>query len=218
MCGKAVLWTSRVVDTLNTDAMLSPQCANRLLVHKNVLDTFTTKLTAKVNALRLGRGVDDGTTQGPVVNAAAVEKVDSHVKDALCKGAVIHTGGERLENSPGFFYKPTVLTGVTPDMQVATDETFGPLAAIFSFTTEDEAVELANTTEFGLAGYFYSKDMGRIMRVSQRLECGMVGVNTGLISAAEVPFGGVKESGMGREGSKYGLAEYQNIKAVTIKY
>jgi succinate-semialdehyde dehydrogenase / glutarate-semialdehyde dehydrogenase len=129
---------------------------------------------------------------------------------------VLHTGGKEPADSKGFFYEPTVITGVTTQMRVATDETFGPLAPIFAFSSEEEAVELANATEFGLAGYFYSKDIGRVMRVARRLECGMVGVNTGLMSASETPFGGIKESGLGREGSKYGMAEYQNIKAITI--
>lgn len=166
--------------------------------------------------MKLGKGTDAGTTQGPLVNAAVVAKVSSHVKDALQKGAQLKSGGKALDGLQGYFYEPTVITGATTEMEVAYDETFGPLAAIFTFDTEDEAVSLANDTEFGLAGYFYSKDIGRVMRVAQRMQCGMVGVNTGLMSAAETPFGGVKESGVGREGSRYGIAEYQNIKAVTI--
>lgn len=180
------------------------------------MEAFTEKLVAKVNALKLGRGIDKGTTQGPLVNAAAVKKVAAHVEDALAKGGVLKTGGKAPPGLKGYFYEPTVITNVTNKMDVAYDETFGPLAAIFAFETEDEAISLANDTEFGLAGYFFSKDIGRVMRVAQRLECGMIGVNTGMISAAESPFGGVKESGVGREGSKYGLAEYQNIKSVTI--
>ncbi|KAF6829362.1 succinate-semialdehyde dehydrogenase [Colletotrichum plurivorum] len=191
-------------------------CANRLLVHEKVQEEFINKLVARVKQFKLGRGIDDGTTQGPLVNAAAVKKVDEHAQDALKKGAVLHTGGKAPEGLKGYFYEPTVISGVTTEMEVAHDETFGPLAAIFSFKTEAEAVELANATEYGLAGYFFSKDISRVMRVARRLECGMLGVNTGLISAAEAPFGGVKESGLGREGSKYGLAEYQNIKSVTI--
>ncbi|KAK1625542.1 aldehyde dehydrogenase domain-containing protein [Colletotrichum phormii] len=193
-------------------------CANRLLVHEAVKDQFIEKLVARVKQYKLGRGIDEGITQGPLVNAAAVQKVDAHVQDALKKGAgaVLHTGGKAPEGLKGYFYEPTVISGVTTDMEVAHDETFGPLAAIFSFKTEAEAVELANATEYGLAGYFFSKDISRVMRVARRLECGMLGVNTGLISAAEAPFGGMKESGLGREGSKYGLAEYQNIKSVTI--
>lgn len=166
--------------------------------------------------LKLGPGIDEETTQGPLVNAAAVQKVHRHVQDALKKGAKLHFGGEAPKHLEGYFYQPTVISKATTDMEVAHDETFGPLAAIFSFQDEQEAVNLANDTEFGLAGYFFSQDIGRVMRVARKLKCGMVGVNTGLISAAETPFGGIGESGMGREGSKYGLAEYQNIKAVTI--
>lgn len=177
---------------------------------------FIAKLIKKVRGLKLGRGIEVDTTQGPLVNAAAVEKVAEHVQDAVSKGATLHTGGKRPTNLPGFFYEPTVISGFTPRMAVASEETFGPLAAIFTFTTEQEAVALANSTEFGLAGYFFSENIARVMRVARQLECGMVGVNTALISAAESPFGGVKESGMGREGSKYGLHEYQNIKSVTI--
>ncbi|OBT97396.1 hypothetical protein VE01_04369 [Pseudogymnoascus verrucosus] len=191
-------------------------CANRLLVHSSVVGEFTKKLVAKVESLKIGRGLDSSTTQGPLVNASAVAKVEEHVQDAVSKGAKLHTGGKKPAGLKGFFYEPTVLTGATTKMNVAYEETFGPLAAIFAFQTEEEALALANDTEFGLAGYFFSKDIGRVMRVAQRMQCGMVGVNTGLISAAESPFGGIKESGVGREGSKYGLAEYQNIKCVTI--
>ena len=165
--------------------------------------------------MTLGRGIDDGTTNGPLVNASAVAKVDAHVKDAIAKGAKLCIGGRAPERS-GFFYEPTVITGATGHMAVATDETFGPLAAIFPFRTEQEVVELANASELGLSGYFFSRSIGRVMRVARALECGMVGVNTGLMTAPEAPFGGVKESGLGIEGSKYGLAEYQNIKGVTI--
>ncbi|CAG8894311.1 unnamed protein product [Penicillium egyptiacum] len=191
-------------------------CANRLLVHESVVDKFTAKLCAKVQALRLGRGIDHGTTQGPLVNTTAVAKIDAHVKDALEKGAILHTGGKKPAGLTGYFYEPTVLTGVTTNMKVARDETFGPLAPIFSFSTEAEAIAMSNDTEFGLAGYFFSNDISRVMRVGRQLQCGMIGVNTGVISAAEAPFGGVKESGVGREGSKYGLAEYQSIKSITI--
>ncbi|KAL3450249.1 aldehyde dehydrogenase domain-containing protein [Aspergillus insuetus] len=191
-------------------------CANRILVHGDVKDEFIAKLVGKVQALKLGRGIDGDTTQGPLVNAAAVEKVAEHVRDAVSRGATLHTGGKAPAELAGFFYEPTVISGVTSEMAVAREETFGPLAAIFIFKTEQEAVMLANATEFGLAGYFFSQNIGRVMRVARKLECGMVGVNTGLISAAEAPFGGIKESGMGREGSRYGLHEYQNIKSVTI--
>lgn len=171
---------------------------------------------AKVEALKLGFGLAEGTSQGPLVNASAVKKVAAHVEDAISKGGIIRTGGKTPENLKGYFYEPTVITNCHPGMAVATDETFGPLAAIFPFTTEAEAVALANDTELGLAGYFFSKDIGTVMRVARKLQVGMVGVNTGLISAAEAPFGGIKESGIGREGSRYGLAEYQNLKTVTI--
>ncbi|GKT83819.1 succinate-semialdehyde dehydrogenase [Colletotrichum tofieldiae] len=191
-------------------------CANRLLVHEKVQDEFIQKLVQRVKLYKLGRGIDKSVTQGPLVNAAAVKKIDAHVQDAIKKGAILHTGGKAPEGLEGYFYESTVISGATAEMEVAHDETFGPLAAIFSFKSEAEAVELANATEYGLAGYFFSKDISRVMRVAKRLECGMLGVNTGLISAAESPFGGVKESGLGREGSKYGLAEYQNIKSVTI--
>jgi succinate-semialdehyde dehydrogenase/glutarate-semialdehyde dehydrogenase len=163
----------------------------------------------------MGSGFDKSTTQGPMVNRAAVEKVSEHVADAVSKGAKILCGGHAPAGK-GFFYEPTVLSGVTPNMLVAKEETFGPLAPIFEFETEEEAIQLANDTEFGLAGYFFSRDIGRVMRVAMALECGMVGVNTGKISASETPFGGIKESGYGREGSKYGMDEYQVIKAITI--
>ncbi|KAF1809230.1 aldehyde dehydrogenase [Eremomyces bilateralis CBS 781.70] len=190
-------------------------CANRLIVQKGIAPAFTAKLVEKVAALKLGPGMDPSTTQGPLVNRGGVDKVKEHIKDAVSKGAKLEFGGAAPDH-PGFFHEPTVLSGVTREMLVAYDETFGPLAPIFTFDNEDDAVKLANDTEFGLAGYFFSKDVGRVMRVARRLECGMIGVNTGKISAAEAPFGGIKESGYGREGSHYGLAEYQNIKSVTI--
>lgn len=179
-------------------------------------DRFIESLVKEVEALKLGRGVDPETTQGPLVNAAAVKKVESHVQDALSKGGVLHTGGKAPTHLDGFFYEPTIISEVTPAMGVAHDETFGPLAAIFTFDRDEEALQLANSTKYGLAGYFFSENIGRVMSVARKLQCGMVGVNTGLISAAESPFGGVKDSGLGREGSKYGLNEYQNIKCVTI--
>ncbi|RBQ69319.1 hypothetical protein FVER14953_04334 [Fusarium verticillioides] len=191
-------------------------CANRIFVQSGLVDEFSKKLVEKVKKLKLGKGTAEGTTQGPLVNAAAVSKVDEHAHDALGKGAKLLSGGKYPIDAKGFFYEPTVLVGATNEMMVARDETFGPLAAIFPFDTEEQVIDLANDTEFGLAGYFFSKDIGQIMRVAQALECGMIGVNTGLISAAESPFGGIKESGVGREGSKYGLAEFQNIKTVTI--
>lgn len=169
-----------------------------------MIEVFTEKLVVKVQALKLGKGLDSGATQGPLVNAAAVTKTAAHVKDALSKGGILRAGGKQPTDLRGFFYEPTVITNATAEMDVATEETFGPLAVIFPFNDEEDAIRLANETEFGLAGYFFSKDINRILRVARKLECGMVGVNTGLISAAESPFGGIKESGFGREGSKYG--------------
>ena len=189
--------------------------ANRILVQKGVAKAFTAKLVEVVSKLKTGQSLDASTTQGPLINEAAVAKVDSHIKDALSKGAQIETGGARVPGD-GFFFAPTVISGAQPDMDVASEETFGPLAPIFAFDSEADAVRLANDTEFGLAGYFFSKDVGRCMRVARKPQVGMVGVNTGKISAAEAPFGGVKESGYGREGSLYGLEEYQVVKSVTI--
>lgn len=184
-------------------------------MQKGIAERFTDKLVAKVATLHTGPGLDKTTTQGPLVNKAAVQKVSEHIQDAVSKGARIAIGGAPTPGA-GFFFQPTVLAGVTSAMLVARDETFGPLAPIFTFETESEAIALANETEFGLAGYFFSRDISRVMRVAQRLEVGMVGVNTGKISAAEAPFGGVKESGYGREGSLYGMEEYQILKSVTI--
>lgn len=176
---------------------------------------FTEKLVKAVQALKTGPGLEPSTTQGPLVNKAAVDKVKEHVEDATSKGAKVELGGKTPEKA-GFFFEPTVLSGVTTEMLVSKEETFGPLAPIFEFETEEEILRLANDTEFGLAGYFFSQDIARAMRVAQKLQCGMVGVNTGKISAAEAPFGGVKESGYGKEGSLYGLEEYQIIKSITI--
>jgi succinate-semialdehyde dehydrogenase/glutarate-semialdehyde dehydrogenase len=168
-----------------------------------------------VSALKLGPGLESSTTQGPLVNKAAVDKVKEHITDAISKGAKVECGG-KTPDSPGFYHEPTILSGVRSDMVVSKDETFGPLAPIFGFRTEEEVIKLANETEFGLAGYFFSRDVSRVMRVAQKLQVGMVGVNTGKISAAEAPFGGMKESGYGKEGSLYGLAEYQNVKSISI--
>ncbi len=184
-------------------------------MQKGIAKAFISKLVEKVAALKPGPGLDNTTTQGPLVNKSAVEKVQQHVSDAVLKNAKIEIGGN-TPDLPGYFYSPTVLSGVTPDMLVSREETFGPLAPVFEFETEQEAIALANDSEFGLAGYFYSRDVSRIMRVAQKMQVGMVGANTGKISAAEAPFGGVKESGYGKEGSLYGLAEYQNIKSITI--
>lgn len=176
---------------------------------------FTEKLVKAVQALKTGPGLEPSTTQGPLVNKAAVDKVKEHIDDATSKGAKVELGGKMPEKA-GFFFEPTVLSGVTTEMMVSKEETFGPLAPIFEFETEEVVLRLANDTEFGLAGYFFSQDIARAMRVAQKLQCGMVGVNTGKISAAEAPFGGVKESGYGKEGSLYGLEEYQIIKSITI--
>ncbi len=186
-------------------------CANRLYVHDKVYDAFAEKLVAAVARLKVGHGVEPGVLQGPLINEDAVAKVESHIADALGKGARLLTGGQRHALG-GTFFEPTVLADVTPAMRVAREETFGPLAPLFRFSTDEEAVAMANDTEFGLASYFYSRDIGRVWRVAEALEYGMVGINTGLISNEVAPFGGVKQSGLGREGSKYGLDEYLEIK------
>lgn len=186
-------------------------CANRLLVQDGVYEAFAAKLATAVSQLKVGNGLEAGVTQGPLINEAAVKKVESHIADAVSKGACVLTGGKRLSADTTFF-QPTILTGVTPDMIVAREETFGPVAPIFRFNTEAEAIQMANDTEFGLAAYFYSRDIGRIWRVGEALEYGMVGINEGLISNEVAPFGGVKESGLGREGSKYGMEDFLEIK------
>ncbi len=190
-------------------------CANRIYVQKGVLEAFTKKLVAKVEALKVGSGVDAGVNQGPLIDDKAVAKIEEHIADAKAKGGTVLTGGKRHALG-GLFFEPTVVGGATSDMLFAREETFGPLAPVFSFETEEEVITRANDTEFGLAAYFYSRDVGRVMRVAERLESGMVGVNTGLISTAEAPFGGVKQSGLGREGSKYGLDEFMEIKYICL--
>ncbi|MBM3771971.1 MAG: NAD-dependent succinate-semialdehyde dehydrogenase [Acidimicrobiia bacterium] len=190
-------------------------CANRILVQRRVYDTFARKLVAAVDALRVGVGLEDGVTQGPLIDVEALEKVETHVQDAVAKGAKILRGGSRLGGG-GRFYAPTVLTHVTPQMLIAREETFGPVAPLFAFDSEGDAIALANDTEFGLAAYFYGRDVSRIWRVAEALEYGMVGVNTGLISTEVAPFGGVKESGIGREGSKYGIEEYLEVKYLCL--
>ena len=186
-------------------------CANRLYVQSGVYDAFAQKLADAVGQLHVGNGVDAGVTTGPMIDEKAVEKVEEHIADAVAKGASIKMGGKRHSLGHSFF-EPTILTNVTQDMAVAKEETFGPLAPLFKFDTEEEVLGYANDTEFGLASYFYSRDIGRIFRVSEALEYGMVGVNTGLISNEIAPFGGVKQSGLGREGSKYGIEDYLVIK------
>lgn len=187
-------------------------CANRLYVQDGVYDAFAEKLAAAVGKLKVGNGVEEGVTQGPMIDEKAMEKVEEHIADALAKGAKIALGGKRHALGHSFF-EPTILTNVTQDMAVAREETFGPMAPLFRFKTEEEVIQYANDTEFGLASYFFSRDIGRIFRVSEALEYGMVGVNTGLISTEIAPFGGVKQSGLGREGSKYGIEDY-----VVVKY
>ncbi len=184
-------------------------CANRILVQSGIHDAFVARLADAVMALKVGNGLDEGVTQGPLIDEAAVVKVEEHLADALGKGARLVAGGHRLK---GTFFAPTVLAGVTGAMKVAREETFGPVAPVFRFATEDEAVAMANDTEFGLAAYAYTRDLGRAMRVMERLQYGQVGINAGVITTEVAPFGGVKDSGVGREGSKYGLDEYLDIK------
>jgi succinate-semialdehyde dehydrogenase / glutarate-semialdehyde dehydrogenase len=188
-------------------------CANRLYVQEGVYDAFVEKLAARVKTMKVGNGFEDGVVQGPLIEPAAIEKVQRHVADALAKGAKIVVGGHKLQ---GQFFEPTVIANARSDMLCAREETFGPVAPVFRFRTEQEAVDAANHTEFGLASYFYSRDIGRITRVSEALEYGMVGINTGLISTEHVPFGGVKQSGLGREGSTHGIDEYVEMKYLCI--
>jgi succinate-semialdehyde dehydrogenase/glutarate-semialdehyde dehydrogenase len=190
-------------------------CANRLLVQAGVYDEFAEKLSVAVRAIRVGNGLTEDVDQGPLIDMAAVEKIEEHIKDATGKGAKIVVGGGRHEKG-GTFFQPTLLTGVTSDMLVAREETFGPLAPLFKFDTEEDAIAMANDTEFGLASYFYSRDIGRIWRVSEGLEYGIVGINVGIISTEVAPFGGVKESGLGREGSKYGLEDFMEVKYLCL--
>ncbi|MGK5021673.1 NADP-dependent succinate-semialdehyde dehydrogenase [Janthinobacterium lividum] len=190
-------------------------CANRLYVQDSVYDAFAEKLVAAVAKLKVGNGIEAGVTQGPLIDGKAVAKVEEHVADALAKGGRLLAGGKRHALGNGFF-EPTIIADVTNDMRVATEETFGPLAPLFRFKTDDEVIALANNTEFGLAAYFYSRDIGRIWRVAEGLETGMVGVNTGLISNEIAPFGGVKQSGLGREGSTYGIDDYLVIKYICM--
>src|SRR5476649_101320 len=190
-------------------------CANRIYVQDGVYDLFAEKLVAAVARLKVGNGVEQGVTQGPLIDEKAVQKVEQHVADALAKGGRLLAGGKRHALGHSFF-EPTIISDVTPDMIVAREETFGPLAPLFRFKTDEEALALANSTEFGLAAYFYSRDIGRVWRVAEGLESGMVGVNTGLISNEIAPFGGVKQSGLGREGSTHGIADYLVIKYICM--
>lgn len=188
-------------------------CANRLYVQDGVYEQFVQRYAEKVRALKIGNGFDDGVVLGPMIEPAALDKVQQHVDDAIAKGGRLVTGGQKLH---GQFYAPTIIADATADMLVARQETFGPLAPIFRFHTEEEAIAAANATEFGLASYFYSRDVGRIFRISEALEYGMVGINTGLISTEHVPFGGVKQSGLGREGSSHGMDEYLEMKYLCL--
>src|SRR5262249_15638123 len=184
-------------------------CANRLLVQDSVHDAFVEKLTAAVAKLKPAQGLEPGATQGPLIDDKAVEKVEAHIRDATSKGAKVIAGGARLG---GRFFAPTIMTNVTTEMAVAREETFGPVAPIFRFATDADAITLANATEFGLAAYFYGRDIGRIWRVAEALEYGIVGINTGLISTEVAPFGGMKQAGIGPVGSKYGIEEYVEVK------
>jgi len=182
-------------------------CANRIYVHDAIYDQFAEKLVQATEALTIGDGRDDGVEVGPLIDQAAVDKVMEHIQDALDGGGKVVTGGQ-LHSKGELFFQPTVVTGVSSDMKVASEETFGPLAPLFRFSTDEEVIDMANATEFGLAAYFYSRDIGRIWRVAEALEYGMVGINTGILSNAAAPFGGVKQSGLGREGSYQGLDDY----------
>jgi succinate-semialdehyde dehydrogenase/glutarate-semialdehyde dehydrogenase len=188
-------------------------CANRLYVQEGVYDQFVEKFAVAVKALKVGNGFDAGVVQGPLIEPAAVTKVQKHLDDALAKGGRVVAGGQKLE---GQFFQPTVVADATPDMLCAREETFGPFAPVFRFKTEQEAIDAANNTEFGLASYFYSRDVGRIFRVAEALEYGMVGINAGVIATEHVPFGGVKQSGLGREGSHHGIDDYLELKYLCL--
>ena len=190
-------------------------CANRLLVQDGVYDAFAQKLKAAVEAMKVGNGMDAGVTQGPLINADAVTKVEEHIANAMSLGANIVTGGKR-HSLGGNFFQPTILANVPASALIFKEETFGPVAPLFRFKTEEEAIKMANDTEFGLASYFYARDVGRIFRVAEALEYGIVGINEGIISTAEAPFGGMKSSGLGREGSKYGIEDYLEIKYLAL--
>ena len=190
-------------------------CANRIYVQDSVYEEFSTKLAAAVEKLNIGNGMDEGVTTGPLISQAAIEKVEQHLKDAASKGAKIITGGE-AHSLGGTFFKPTVITNVDKSMTVAREETFGPLAPLFRFEDVEDVIEQANDTEFGLASYFYARDISRVWKVAEALEYGMVGVNTGLISTEVAPFGGIKASGLGREGSHMGIEEYVETKYICL--
>ena len=192
-------------------------CSNRFYVQEGVYDEFVAKFAAKVKTAKVGNGFEDGVNQGPLIEEAALEKVQRHLDDALAKGAQVVAGGQRLKTlGSGQFFEPTVVANATADMLCAREETFGPFAPVFKFKTEQEAIDAANNTEFGLASYFYSRDVGRIFRVGEALEYGMVGINVGILATEHVPFGGVKQSGLGREGSHYGMDDYVEIKYLCL--
>ncbi|BFM02844.1 hypothetical protein Psyaliredsea_14910 [Psychrobacter alimentarius] len=211
------------IDAAVTGAMMSKYrnsgqtcvCANRLFVQAGVYEAFSQKLAEQVRAIKVGNGLESGVTQGPLISKAAADNTEALVEDAKNKGATVLCGGQRVDADKNFF-NPTILTDVNNDMRIANEEIFAPIAPIFKFDTDEEAVALANRTEYGLAGYFYSRDIGRVWRIAEALEVGMVGVNTGLLTTELAPFGGVKESGMGREGSKYGIEEYVETKYICL--
>jgi succinate-semialdehyde dehydrogenase/glutarate-semialdehyde dehydrogenase len=190
-------------------------CANRILVQDGVYDAFAAKLKAAVEALKVGNGMEPGVTQGPLINADAVAKVEEHIADATAKGARVLIGGKRHAQG-GNFFEPTILVDVPQQAMVFREETFGPVAPLIRFHTEAEAIAMANDSEFGLAAYFYARDIGRIFRVAEAIEAGMIGINEGIISTEVAPFGGVKQSGLGREGAKYGIEDYLEIKYLAL--
>ncbi|ESY15351.1 NAD-dependent succinate-semialdehyde dehydrogenase [Mesorhizobium sp. LNJC394B00] len=190
-------------------------CANRLYIQEGVYDAFAAKLAKRVRQMKVGDGFAEGVTTGPLIDRNALKKVQEHVTDAVAKGATVEAGGKPASQG-GLFFQPTILTGATGDMRLSREETFGPIAPLFKFSTEEHVIEIANNTEFGLASYFYSRDVSKIFRVAEALEYGMVGVNTGLISTEVAPFGGIKQSGLGREGSKYGIDDYTEMKYLCL--
>jgi len=191
-------------------------CANRIYVQAGVYDAFAAKLKDAVSAMKIGDGLEEGTALGPLINADAIVKVQEHVADATAKGGQVILGGGDPMQGAGYFLPPTIVTGCTQDMQVATDETFGPMAPLFKFEDEDDVIAMANDTIFGLASYFYAKDLSRVYKVAEALEYGIVGVNTGIISTEVAPFGGVKQSGLGREGSHHGIEDYLEMKYICM--
>jgi succinate-semialdehyde dehydrogenase/glutarate-semialdehyde dehydrogenase len=216
-----IVFNDADIDSAVEGAMLSKYrnagqtcvCSNRFYVQSGVYEEFVQKFTAKVKTLKVGNGFEDGVSQGPLIEDAALLKVKSHVTDALAKGARVLTGGKAMH---GQFFEPTLVADATADMLCATEETFGPFAPVFKFETEADAIAAANNTEFGLASYFYTRDIGRIYRVGEALEYGMVGVNVGILATEHVPFGGMKQSGLGREGSRHGMTEYLEMKYLCI--